>query len=382
MVSRSVRAVRSSAAVLGFAFFGLAGLAQTTPPSTPDTQQTPQAQPTAPAPSSAPAQTQQNAPTLQLHDLPAAPHTPTPAEQAQEQRQRILMAAARLASMEAQWGPESSTPGMSLALKEVNRTKAADGTTQFTYEITGNGFPADEPFQLLRWPLDTRPQTLMSGVRVDSQGLAICGASEVPPSAASPSGPAAMAQMGNGPAPAAPAPSTQAAPLPVSCAATTRPGQPIRIEASVAQGEAVRVALIGTTQKDGKPTRNGAAVSLVPFPMSSTDKGCTMQVIRGMKDAGLVLVEGTGFPANTPMKVDTVTLGTPRVINTKTNANGRFVIAIVPGLQGHEEGDTTVHFGGLMHMPTLEDSKTPAPADPGCDPSVTFHWGGNSYKLQ
>lgn len=382
MVSRSVRAVSGCTAAFCLGFVVFAGQAQTTPstPASPGAQQTTSGQ------SGAPAQTPQAAPPLQFHDLPAEPHTPTPAEQAQEQQQRILIAAARLATMEAQWGPESSTPGLSIELKEVDRTKEPDGSTQLTYQIKGKGFPPDEPFQLLRWPLNVRVQTVMSGVRVNSQGTAICGMSEVPPAATPRSsgaaGSAAGGQNAANAAPSAPAPSTDGTPLPVSCAATTKPGQPILIRTEVAKGEAVRVALVGTTEKDGKPERNGAAVSLVPFPLENRDKSCTLQVIRGMKDAALVLVEGTGFPPETAMKVDTVTGADTRVINTKTNTEGRFVIAVVPGLRGQTEGDTTVHFGGIVHTPSLEDSKTPPPADPGCDPSLTFHWGGNSYQLQ
>lgn len=375
MVSRSVRAASCCAAAFCFAFLGLAGRAQTT-----SSQQSPPTQPR-----------QQNVPPLQLRDLPPEPHTPTPAEQAREQQQRILMEVAHLANLQAQWGPAASTPGMSIELKEVGRTKAPDGTTQIAWQITGKGFPADQKLELTRWPLDARPQVLMGGVQLDSQGVAICGAPPLPADGAASDSAQALAQAagslkqsGTAPAPAAPsapAPSSDTPPLPPSCAATTKPGQPVEVRSTVAPGEAVRVALVAQSEKDGKPVRVGAETSLVPFPIQASDKGCTLQVIRGMKNAAMVLVEGTGFPANTSMKVDTVTGAETRAINTTTNANGRFILAALPALEGNDTGDTTIRMGGIIQPPSLETPKTPPPTL-SCDPSLSFHWGKDSYKPQ
>lgn len=384
MVFRSVRAVSGLAAICSLAVFGLAADAQATS-STPSAQQTPQ--------QSAPSQpAQQSAPPLQLHDLPAPPHTPTPQEAEQEQRQRILMQVSRLATLEAQWGPESSTVGMSIELKEVGRTKAADGTTEIAWQITGKGFAPDQKLELVRWPLDARPQVLMNGIQLNSQGVAVCVAPPLPATGAesdSSQGLAAAAQSlkqnGAAPAPAAPAPAAKAAPAPQgpSCATTTKPGQPVELRAAVAAGEAVRVALAGQSEKNGSPVRKGAETSVVPYPMQNTDKACTLQVIRGMKNAGLVLVEGTGFPPGQAMQVDAVTGDQTRTIKANTDASGRFIIATLPGLEGKNEGDTTVHMSATRPAPSLEASKTPAPAAAlACNPSVTFHWGQDSYKPQ
>ncbi|MGA7523850.1 MAG: hypothetical protein WBW84_15470 [Acidobacteriaceae bacterium] len=360
---------------------GLAGRAQTTSttPGASAAQQTP-------TNSSASTPSQQNVPPLQFHNLPPAPHTPTPAEAAQERQQRILMQVARLANMQAQWGPQESTPGMSIELKEVGRTKAPDGTTQIAWQITGKGFPADQNVVLMRWPLDASPQTVMSGLQVDSQGMAVCTAPVLPATGAasgSSQQPTAAAASGqSGAAPAAPAPSKDVPPLPPSCAASTKPGQPVEVRAAVAPGEAVRVALVGESEKDGKPVRIGAATSLVPFPMENTDQGCTLQVIRGMKNAAMVLVEGSGFPAKTTMKVDSVTGSETRTLTVRTNEKGHFIMATLPALEGHDEGDTTIRMGGIIQPPSLETPKTPAAPPSNCNPSVTFHWGKDSYKPQ
>ncbi|HEX3985293.1 MAG TPA: hypothetical protein VHX13_01690 [Acidobacteriaceae bacterium] len=294
------------------------------------------------------------------------------------------MEISRLATMEAQWGPQSSTPGISIDLKEVGRTKAPDGTTQIAWQITGKGYPADQQLVLMRWALDARPQSLMSGIRLDSQGTAVCAAPPIP--ATGTAGGSTQAAGTNptrpGAAPSAPAPSADTPPLPPSCAATTKSGQPIELRATVGTGEAVRVALIGQSEKNGAPVRIGAATSLVPFPMENTDKGCKLQVIRGMKNAAMVLVEGTGFPAETTMKVDTVAGGETQTITAKTNEKGRFILAALPAMGGKDGGNMTVRMGGTVQPPSLEAPKTPVATAPACEPAVTFQWGNDSYKPQ
>lgn len=380
MISRSVRVASVFAAAFCFASLSFAGQAQTN--STPAPSATQQA-PSTPS--------QQSAPPLQLRDLPPDAHTPTPAEEAQQEQQRVLMQVERLANMEAQWGPAASTAGMSIDLKEVGRTKAPDGSTQITWQIAGKGFPAGQKLSLTRWPLDTRPQIVMGGIQFDAQGTAVCVAPPAPSTGANGDTTQGLAAAAKNlsqpdsapasPAPAAPAPSIPATPEPPACAATIKPGQPVEIQAAVAPGEAVRVALVGQGEKDGKPVRFGAATDLVPFPIESTDQGCTLQVIRGMKNAAMVLVQGTGFPANATLSVDTVTGSQTRAIPAHTNAKGTFVLAALPALEGQNQGDTTVHMGAAAQAPSLQQTANPPPAS-NCNPSVTFHWGADSYKPQ
>jgi hypothetical protein len=296
------------------------------------------------------------APSLQLHDLPPDSHTLTPAEQAQLKQQEAVNMALRLASLEARWGPEMSTPGISISLVEAGRTKAADGTTQLTYHITGSGFTPGETLTLIQWPLDSAAQHVMSGLVLDGSGTAVCGAPKA--AAAAPAAPGAPSA-----APAAPA-----------CTKTLQPNQPVDIQATVAAGEPVRVALVGDTEK------NGAAASLVPFPIVKEDQGCRLQVILGVKDAAMVLVEGSGFPPNTALKVDSTTLGSTRTLHPKTTADGRMVFAVLPEAKGQDAGQTSVTFAGVMHDPSLETDKNPPAPGPTCKPSIQFGWGKGAYK--
>ena len=346
MVPRVLPAVCSVAALVCSASFCLSAAAQTTPAA----QQT-----------SPPAAQSQSSPTppLQLENLPPDSHTLTPAEQEEERREQAVQMALRLASIQAHWGPPMSSAGLSIALVETNRSKNADGSTDITYHLTGTGFTPGDHLTLVRWPLNTESQAVMSGLTLNPNGVAIC---PPPPPANAPSAPT---PQGAPPAPKAPA-----------CSTTMQPNQPLEIHATAAAGEPIRVALLDNDRN------RGAAVTIVPFPIANQSESCRLQVILGIKDATMVLVEGSGFPPNTPLKVESITGGETRTLHPNTSAQGGFILADLPAVKSETSGETTVRFAGVTHMPSLEDSKTPPAADPTCTPSVTFHWGTGAYKLQ
>lgn len=311
-------------------------------PSTPQTQ------------TASPAQAQP-----QLHDLPPDSHTLTPAEQAQEREQQALAAALRLASLQAHWGAGMSTPGLSMSLVETGRAKTADGATQLSYHITASGFTPGDSLSLIRWPLNEQAHKVMSDLALAPDGTLICAA---PPANPTPTAPSA-----------AKAPAGPTAP---SCTSTMKPNDPVVIQASVAQGEAIRVAVVDDDRS------RGAAASVVPFPLASENQGCKLSIVLGLQDASMVLVEGTGFPPNTPLKLESITGSNTRQLSPRTNADGRLVVVDLPQSKGAPTGTTTVRFAGVTHFPTLEDSKSPPKPDPTCAPSVTYTWGKGTYKPQ
>ncbi|HTV82335.1 MAG TPA: hypothetical protein VME18_06775 [Acidobacteriaceae bacterium] len=329
------------------------------------------------------------APPLQLENLPPEQHTLTPAQQAQVRRAQEYRAAIQVANLTARWGPAMSTPGVSVTLVQTARTKTASGPTQFTYQIAGTGFRAGEKLNLVRWPLGERVKAVIGGLVLNRQGIAVCGASapaKSPPSSA----PADQ--------PGAPATSLSAAPVPVigsappqpagppSCAETMQPNQPVEIHTTAAPGEAIRAALIGEDRS------NGAATQTVPFPIADTDKSCSLQVLLGMRDADMVVVEGTGFPPDATLKIETVTGNQSRLLKARTNPAGRMAMAVLPGIAGQTAGTSTVRYAGMVApaspatggaaKPSAAAAPTPSPvgADAGCAPAVSFHWGPDSYK--
>lgn len=319
---------------LSLPLFVVLSLAQSTG-QTP-AQQTAPAQPSAPATQSAPA-AQQNVPSLQLHDLPAEPHTLTPEELAAQKAEQVRLQLGRIARAQFSWGPAISTAGLSLELKETNRAKT-DAGTAITWQLTGKGFTPDMQLTLVRWPLNERIANIMSDVAVRADGTAVCGSAAPGPSA---------------PADAAAA----AAPQAPSCTKTMQPGTPISITSTAAKGEAIRV---GLEAADGKHV---AAVSYVPFPIESEDKGCKLNVILGTKDAEMVLIEGFGFKQDATYMLGSESFGEKHALTATIDQQGRFIAALTPWVPGHTAGDTVIYY----------QSST-------CTPTVSFHWGKETYK--
>jgi hypothetical protein len=303
--------------------------------STPAAQQPAPAQ-SSPAQQSAPAQP--GTPQLKLRDLPPDPHTPTPEEQADQKAEQMRMQLTRLATSQANWGPAISAPGMSLELKETGRKQTPSGT-QLTYQLIGKGFTPDMQLTLIRWPLNQPVIKVVSGIMVNAAGIATCAT------------PAASLA-----APTSAAPATDPNPAP-SCTKTIAPGTPITITTTAAKGEAIRVGLVTPDRQ------HGAAVSLVPFPIEGENNGCKISVILGSKDAELVLVEGNGFQKDTDYTLGTESYGEKRPLSTTINPHGHFASALTPWIPGHDAGDTVVYY----------QSST-------CSPTVSFHWGKNTYK--
>ncbi len=296
------------------------------------------------------------APPLQLQNLPPEEHTLTPAEQAQVKREQAYQAAIRVANLTAHWGSTMSTPGVSVTLVETAHTKTAPGATQITYQIAGTGFRTGEKLNLVRWPLGEQVKAVMGGLVLNAQGIAVCGAPATP-TVAPPS------QAGS-------------SPPPPSCADTMQPNQPVEIQVTAAPGEAIRAALIGEDRS------NGAATQAIPFPITNTDKSCNLQVLLGMKDADMVVVEGAGLPPSSEVKIETVIGNQTRTMNPKTDAGGHMALAVFPAVKGQTAGTATVRYAGVVTpaTPAATATQAPAAADTGCAPAVSFHWGLDSYK--
>jgi hypothetical protein len=303
-------------------------------------------------------QTSPSEPKLQLQDLPPDPHTPTPEELAAQQQQRAIAAAERLGTIQAHWGPDLSTPGLSISLTEVGRDKQPDGTTQVTYHITGSGFSPGDRLSLVRWPLDTQSQIVLGGIAINAGGTAVCG-TPLPP-------------ISNAPAPPAAGSAPTTTPSGPSCTTSMQPGEPIVVKTTAASGEPVRVALVAADRK------HVAAATAIPFPITNVDQGCRLSVVLGLKDAAMVLVQGAGFPPNTPLRLESTTAGQTGTLTPTTNPEGRTTVIVMPAAKGAQAGDTTVRFAGVAHSAGFQTSA--AASDPACQPSVTFHWGKGSYK--
>lgn len=278
-----------------------------------------------------------NQPPLHLYNLPPEPHSLTPAQKAAEQAARVRAALTRLATEEANWNLEETSRGNSLSLKETGR-KSTPAGTEITWEMVGTGFDPAMDLTLVRWPLNQRLTAVMSGIRINAQGLAVCST--------------------NAPGPQAPIDvSKDTAPKAPSCLKTMKPGQPVTITAAAAKGEPIRVALISADRK------HGGAATAIPYPIEGQDRGCKIEVILGSKDADLVLLRGSGFKQDKTYMLGTESFGKKHPLTATITPQGTFVAALTPWVPDHTEGNTVVYY----------QSST-------CTPTVSFQWGKNTYK--
>lgn len=382
MISRSVLAAGSLAAVLC-----LSAAAQTT--GTPAQPLPTQQNLGGPAPQQAPAKAptgglEPGAPPLQLQSLTPEPHTLTPAEEARLKQERAYQQAIRVATLEARWGLTMSTPGVSASLVEVGHTKLPSGETMLTYQITGTGFRTGEKLSLIDWPLGEGMKAVMGDIVINAKGTAVCGVAAAP--ASSPTKTAGEAPSAAGATTSSSAPPSLSAPAPQmgsaapakkattpSCGETMQLNQPVEIRTTAGAAQAIRVALVGEDHS------NGAATEAVPYPIEDTDQGCSLEVLRVMKNADLVVVQGSGFPVKSTVRVDTLTNGRTNMLEAHTDAAGRMALAILPARQGKPSGTTTVSYVGMVHAPSLKAPTEPAAPDPSCRPMVTFPWGQGAY---
>lgn len=275
------------------------------------------AQSTTPAPAKT---TQAAPPPLRLESLPPEPTALTPAQQKAMRAKQILAEINNLARNQANWGPAMSTPGTSLMLVDKGHKSIPEGT-QVTFALHATGFQPGQALTLLRWPLNQNVQQVATGLTVDASGQVICP------------------EISQG-----------------DCLSSMQPGDPVQVKDLAARGEPLRVAIVAASGK------KRAETTVIPFPIESTNNGCKLEVILGVKNAEMVLLEGLGFPKSSKVELHMVSFGQDRPVTAATSARGGLIVADLPAVAGHTSGTTTVSYHGAA-----------------CSPSVSFPWGLDSY---
>jgi hypothetical protein len=100
-------------------------------------------------------------------------------------------------------------------------------------------------------------------------------------------------------------------------------------------------------------------------PVQSDDKSCHLQAVLGVAGAEIVLVEGTGFPANSTIELSSSIGAKPQNATFRTDDDGRLETAVVLARQGAMQGTATI---------TMQSSS--------CAPAVTLNFGRETYKVQ
>jgi hypothetical protein len=229
---------------------------------------------------------------------------PTPTANVQD-------AVSNLVKMHDAWGPKASSPNTRLTIKESARVGQL-----IKFRLYAEGLPKDGIYTIVTWPVTQNgPSKSLAGVTLDESGLAICAGK------------------------------------PGTCGGD-KPNDPIDLTVQPVPGEPLRLGLVS---EDGA-TKVFAKV--VPIPLRGEDRGCAVEGVLLTPGTEAVLIEGSGFPADGELQMDSDSGGEHHGERKKADADGRYVSAILPYKKGATHGTLKV---------TLKSV--------GCSPSIKVPWG-------
>jgi len=216
-----------------------------------------------------------------------------------------------LVKMHTSWGSVASTPNTSLAIKESSRSGQV-----IKFRLYADGVAKDRIYSIVQWPVTAKePLEIVQGVTLDASGQAICAGT------------------------------------PATCSGD-QPDDPIDISSQPVPGEPLRLGLVSA---DGAIK---VLAKVVPVPLRGEDRGCTVEGVLLTPGSELVLIVGSGFPANSELTMDSGSEGERHTKQSKADQNGSYTIAIAPYKQGVVRGTVKV---------TLKSA--------ACSPSVRVPWG-------
>jgi hypothetical protein len=210
------------------------------------------------------------------------------------------------------WGEKMNTKDAKLTLKEVSR-QGNNITAQFYAE----GLPKKWIYSLMSFPVGrANASILLTGITLDNDGRAVCSGK------------------------------------PGECGKQGHPNAPVTLRLAPGNGEPLRFALFAKTDQTVR-----AALNYVPFPLAANDKGCKAEAVILEPGAGIVHVEGSGFPAGGTVTLNSDANGKAAQKQLKASAKGEVASTLMPSLGSAKQGTIRVQMAG-----------------PACAPSVNVPW--------
>jgi hypothetical protein len=102
--------------------------------------------------------------------------------------------------------------------------------------------------------------------------------------------------------------------------------------------------------------------TVVPFPLTDTDRGCQLEVRLALSDATAVLIYADGLPANKEIPFQMLSADQPETGKFSVNAQGHAVTPAFPSFRRKESGLLQVNL-----------------TTTGCSVAVKLPWGKGSY---
>jgi hypothetical protein len=211
---------------------------------------------------------------------------------------------------------ELCSPGVSVQTKETMRNNDG-GKLAVKYRVYISGAPKDKLYTLLQWPINApKPSPAVKGLTLASDGLLICEGRK-----------------------------------PGQCTSDKK-DDPVDLALFPAKGEPSRLALISEDQK------TKVFFVIIPDPISQTDNGCTIDVVRLLPKFELAVVQARGFKPNDEVEMVSDSAGEIQRSKTKANSKGEYLTVMLPAVEGKSSGTDKV---------SLKSST--------CALTASFEWG-------
>jgi hypothetical protein len=134
---------------------------------------------------------------------------------------------------------------------------------------------------------------------------------------------------------------------------------PINLRTFGGRGESKRFAL---TSSDWNEQVFG---EVTPFPLEARSGECALSLTTFAPDYSAVVIRGSGFQPNEPLKVETSSAGESGKSSETASTSGTTNDMLAPTVKGKSSGICSFNITGAK-----------------CHVTIQFPWGKDSYKLQ
>ena len=257
----------------------------------------------------------QTKPAQQQPKAQPSPQAQQPAQSPQASEADIQAKLNQTATATIQW--DASTTAGAKAEVQLIKKDQANGRPMVQYRLKITGASHNKLYNLIAWPIMVpEPATIMEGLALAGDGTVGC-----PPNSDR------------------------------SCAKQFK-GAELKLTYTPVTGEIFRHALIS----EDRQTR--IFFSIIPAPMITHDKSCSLEAVRLSPKFELALVRGRGFTPGEQLSFHTQSYQEGHDSQPKVDPAGGFWAVLTPFVQGRTMGTMEVSVRGQ-----------------GCAPALSFEWG-------
>ncbi|MCU1252918.1 MAG: hypothetical protein JWQ49_5947 [Edaphobacter sp.] len=207
------------------------------------------------------------------------------------------------------------TAGISIEAREISRTGKSGDDLVVQYHIFVKGVPENTLFKEIVWPVTAeKPDSPLGGISVGKDGILMCAGTQ-----------------------------------PYQCGSSEKPNDPIEFIIQPRRGEPSRIAFIAPNIE--------LKTMLVPDPIESKDKSCTLHAVRLTSKFELAYISGSGYTPNSDVHYRAVSETTNDLI-IRSDDKGTIRFSLIPHTGQKQSGTVQVKI-----------------TDFGCSPGLSYEWG-------